>query len=67
MELFDPKQKAAIKRGLAHCQACNEFTEALRKIGAPNEKLEEENLFNLNVLKKSLELAEQFRRQNPGE
>ena len=64
MELFDKKQREAIKRGIGHCTACGEYLKALREMGVPNETLEAQNEFNQKTLSKALELEEEFRKSN---
>ena len=60
MQIFDAKDKIAIGKALAACDRCKEFTNALRAVGLPNEKLEEENTFNRNVFTRAKEFAEQL-------
>lgn len=63
MDLFDPKQKQAINKGLTHCAACDEYLRALRALGLPNETLEAQNEFNTKTLTKAKELSDQFKQQ----
>ena len=63
---LSPKQRKAAQAGYAACLACGEKAAALRRMGRPNEALEERQRANQLMYEEAFKIMAEFDQQRGG-
>ena len=57
---LSPKQRKAVQAGYAACLACGEKAAAMRRMGKPNEALEERQQASQKMYEEGFKIIEEF-------